>query len=95
MDCRAVVAAGLFRVGGPFTGRERYRTDLVLESRKARGLECPGIQDVEVIELMVFWEAVEVGPMLAANKVSRAAAERKRERCFLVFTAWAVGHAIR
>jgi hypothetical protein len=44
---------------------------------------------------MVFWEAVEVGPMLAANKVSRAAAEKKRERCFLVFTAWAVGHAIR
>ena len=47
MDCRAVVAAGLFRVGGPFTGRERYRTNLVLESRKARGLKCPGIQDVE------------------------------------------------
>jgi hypothetical protein len=44
---------------------------------------------------MVFWEAVEVGPMLAANKVSRAAAEKKRERCFLVFTGWAVGHAIR
>ncbi len=42
-----VVAAGLFRVGGPFTGRERYRTNLVLESRKARGLKCPGIQDVE------------------------------------------------
>jgi hypothetical protein len=36
---------------------------------------------------MVFWEAVEVGPMLAANKVSRAAAEKKRERCFIVFTA--------
>ena len=32
--------------------------------------------------------------MLAANKVSRAAAEKKRERCFLVFTAWAVGEAI-
>ena len=45
-----VVAAGLFRVGGPFTGRERYRTNLVLESRKARGLKCPGIQDVEGVE---------------------------------------------
>jgi hypothetical protein len=33
--------------------------------------------------------------MLAVNKVSRAAAEKKRERCFLVFTEWAVGHAIR
>jgi hypothetical protein len=44
---------------------------------------------------MVFWEAVEVGPVLADNKeVSRAAAEKKRERCFLVFTGWAVGHAI-
>jgi len=32
--------------------------------------------------------------MLAVNKVSRAAAEKKRERCFLVFTGWAVGHAI-
>ena len=50
MDCRAVVAAGLFRVGGPFTGRERYRTNLVLESRKARGLKCPGIQDIEGVE---------------------------------------------
>ena len=43
---------------------------------------------------MVFWEAVEVGPVLAVNKASRAAAEKKRERCFLVFTRWAVGHAI-
>ncbi len=32
--------------------------------------------------------------MLAENKVSRAAAEEKRERCFMVFTEWAVGHAI-
>jgi hypothetical protein len=32
--------------------------------------------------------------MLAANKVSRAATERKRERCFIVFTAWAVGEAV-
>ena len=45
-----VVAAGLFRVGDPFTGRERYRTNLVLGSRKARGLKCPGIQDVEGVE---------------------------------------------
>jgi hypothetical protein len=50
VDCRVVVAAGLFRVGVPFTGPERYRTNLVLESRKARGLEGPGIQDVEVID---------------------------------------------
>ena len=45
-----MVAAGLFWVGGPFTGRERYRTNLVLESRKARGLKCHGIQDVEGVE---------------------------------------------
>ena len=32
--------------------------------------------------------------MLAVNKVSRAAAERKRERYCIVFTGWAVGHAI-
>jgi hypothetical protein len=44
---------------------------------------------------MVFWEAVEVGPVLAVNKVSRAAAEKKRERCFMVLIEWAVGEAIR
>jgi hypothetical protein len=38
---------------------------------------------------------VEVGPVLAVNKVSRAAAEKKRERCFMVLIEWAVGEAIR
>jgi hypothetical protein len=33
--------------------------------------------------------------MLAVNKVSRAAAEKKRERYFPVVTGWAVGKAIR
>ncbi len=35
---RVEVVDGFFAVACPFTGRERYRTILVLESGKARGL---------------------------------------------------------
>ena len=77
MDCRVVVAAGLFRVGDPFTGRERYRTNLVLGSRKARGLKCPGIQDVEGVEGVLGGGR---GVTHARGKQGQQGGDREKER---------------